>query len=530
MNPNLTVCDAFDSQTDSTEESDTKVQWAELPSIPLEKVYSFLSRGDQINMSQVCRQWSEGFNSPAVWQNFRFSLTESELSMDHCPKIKCAEKYSRMFRHVEIDIVRNFDEHLIETWCRRLKVFLDILSGNSQLTSLKVRWPENFFLFNTMTCAKDLQNHIEGFVHDQKIGSFESEPKRVKIGFHSYYFFSPLAGLLNLWAEEKILEFPMHFVLRRFVNNIAPMDQENTAVSQDLHTLLCQKSEIFRMLSNLQTEYSFIFERMPASQSADIDKLRSSLPSKIILSCYGSIQQHHQGLESDSWRFLKQLYPDIQVEMYFETDSQSRREVEFFIVPDIPITQLEYSFSVCKSEHSSIMEIDALLNHLLTCKTNEHLVSLRLAWILPIPDLASTFIQFLQAFKKLKCLQIFIVYPANGIDRLLRSWLEIRPESLEKVFIDISDIGNEDNSSSLMNTVGEFIMDSLPYEMDSDLSVLVTSEGFNSPAVWKNFRFSLTESELSMDPCPKIKCAEKYSRMFRHVEIDRIRNVDGASD
>ncbi|GBM18938.1 hypothetical protein AVEN_1566-1 [Araneus ventricosus] len=214
---------------------------------------------------------------------------------------------------------------------------------------------------------------------------------------------------------------------------------------------MSQESEIH------QTVYSYIFEKRPASQYAGIDKLRESQGWKITIQCHGSILSQFQGLASDNWRVLKQLHPDIQIELFFETNSQSRREVEFFIVPDLPITQLCCSFTVCKSENSSIMDIDALLSHLLACKTNEHLVAFSLAWILPIPDLASIFIPFLQDCIKLKCLQLFIIYPANGIDFLARPWLGNRPESLEKVFIDISDVGNKGNYRSLMNLVTEYV-------------------------------------------------------------------------
>ncbi|GBM18939.1 hypothetical protein AVEN_1567-1 [Araneus ventricosus] len=154
------VLDHFQIQSaemvDSTEEYDKQAQWADLPSLPLERIHSFLSCDDQINMSQVCRKWSEGFNSPSVWKTFRFSLTESQLLMDPCPKIKCAEKYSRMFRHVEIDFIRTVNEYLIETLFKRLSVFLDILTRNSQIITLKVRWPEFIFILNSIKCLEDL--------------------------------------------------------------------------------------------------------------------------------------------------------------------------------------------------------------------------------------------------------------------------------------------------------------------------------------------------------------------------------------
>ncbi|GBM18940.1 hypothetical protein AVEN_1568-1 [Araneus ventricosus] len=425
---------------DSTEEYDKQAQWAELPSLPLEQIYSFLSRDDQINMSQVCRKWSEGFNSPSVWKTFRFSLTESQLLMDPCPKIKCAEKYSRMFRHVEIDFIRTVNVYSIETFCKRLLVFLDILTRNSQLISLKVRWLEFFFLSDTMNC--EVQKAIDPF--------FNSQHQLKKVKFQSSYFAFQDVDHPNDTAEDNRC-LPTHFVLRRFINPIESMDQESTLVAQNLHALLCGRFQIFRRLPTLQTDYSFTYNSM----SDVVDTENRSL-SKVNLNCYGSIQAHYRGLSSNAWRIRKQSCSDLKVELYFETDSQSRREVEFFIVPDMPITQLDYRFTVCKSDHSSIMEIDELFNHLLACKINEHLVSFNLAWILPIPDLASTFTPFLQDCTKLKCLQLFMIYPANGIDLLARSWLESRPESLQKVSIDISHVGNEDNSISFMNLVTEY--------------------------------------------------------------------------
>ncbi|GBM33218.1 hypothetical protein AVEN_28211-1 [Araneus ventricosus] len=226
-------------------------------------------------MSHVCRKWSEGFTSQSVWKKLRFSLTESQLSMDPCPNIKCAEKYSRMFRHVEIVCIRNVDERLIETWFRRLIVFLDILTRNSQLISLKVRWPEIGVILDTINCEEDVKKAIASFL--------KSQHHWERVEFHSRYFLFP-------FKQDRKL--PVHFVLRRFVNNIEPMDQESSAVAQGLHTFLCQKHQIFQEIPLLQSDYSFIHESMSASQSADKDKLRSSQPKKTIFQCYGSIQSH----------------------------------------------------------------------------------------------------------------------------------------------------------------------------------------------------------------------------------------------
>ncbi|GBN92464.1 hypothetical protein AVEN_66986-1 [Araneus ventricosus] len=117
----------------------------------------------------------------------------------------------------------------------------------------------------------------------------------------------------------------------------------------------------------------------------------------------------------------------------------------------MPITWLQYRCNAFDME----METDALFGHLLACKTNDHLVSLVYDSDLPIRDLASTLPPFLQACRKLECLELFVAYPANGIDLLVQSWLEIRPESLEKVRINILEIQAEDKCANLMSLARE---------------------------------------------------------------------------
>ncbi|GBN88420.1 hypothetical protein AVEN_63106-1 [Araneus ventricosus] len=173
---------------------------------------------------------------------------------------------------------------------------------------------------------------------------------------------------------------------------------------------------------------------MVACQSTAIQTVKNCqtlvLP-KIVLDCRDGIIpiEDFRGLTSTDWRFLKMLCPDLQVELFICTTSPSRREVEFLILPNMPITWLQYRCSAFDME----METDVLFGHLLACKTNDHLVSLVYDSDLNIRDLASTFPPFLQACRKLECLELFVAYPANGIDLLVQSWLENRPESLEKV-------------------------------------------------------------------------------------------------
>ncbi|GBN95403.1 hypothetical protein AVEN_156816-1 [Araneus ventricosus] len=173
-----------------------------------------------------------------------------------------------------------------------------------------------------------------------------------------------------------------------------------------------------------------------------IQSCQKGVLSKLILYyCKGYIEEL-RGLTSTVWRFTKELYPDLQVEFINIKDYGRRRVTEFFIVPNMPISRLNYRIWR--------LEIAVLFDHLLTCKTNDHLVTLHLECEEPIQHFSSTFIPFLQACKKLKCLELSVMYPTSGIDLLLKSWLENAHESLEKVIIDVWNIDGEDEYQSLI--------------------------------------------------------------------------------
>ncbi|GBN05917.1 hypothetical protein AVEN_202083-1 [Araneus ventricosus] len=152
---------------------------------------------------------------------------------------------------------------------------------------------------------------------------------------------------------------------------------------------------------------------------------------------------------------MKILCPDLQVELIIETCSPFQRDVEFFIVPNMPITRLKYMRLDLKPFIRGMI-VTGLFRRLLECNINDHLVSLSLESLPPILDLVS-FIPFLQACQKLKCLELSLVYATNGIDHLIESWLDNRPESLEEVLIDIWDIEDEDDYTNMKNKTTEYV-------------------------------------------------------------------------
>ncbi|GBM58315.1 hypothetical protein AVEN_264925-1 [Araneus ventricosus] len=430
-------------------------QWSNLPSLPLEKIYSFVSRDDQLNMSLVCRKWSKGFGLPSVWKTFRFALTQSQLSMDTCPVMKFVRKYSSMFRHLEIHFLENnFNEHLTRTWCRNLIEFLQMLTSNSQLISVKFEYLTWYRLSTDTPTYHDICRAICNFLGSQH------HLKRVE--FHQCSFdYQEGAEILKSLTENN-RESLTYLVLSRFLPHMLENEERDSIAVQHLPKLVNLPS-----LTTLEIDYQLIFGCIFARESTviEISDIIESLKNfqcrillKITMSIFAVTKTNgFKRLTSEAWRFLKQLCPNLQVELLFSTNSPSRRRVGFFVVKYMPITHLWYNFAVYSANHPSVMEIDALFYRLRACEINDHLVFLCLVWVLPIPDLASSCIPFLLACKKLKCLELFIVYPVNGIDVLMKSWIDNRPESLERVLLDISDIENEDNYNICMNLTTEYL-------------------------------------------------------------------------
>ncbi|GBN81550.1 hypothetical protein AVEN_222587-1 [Araneus ventricosus] len=444
------MSDKRDSETsqsiasNETEECDKQGQWSELPSLPLENIYSFLTRQDQFNMSMVCRKWSEGYGSPSVWKTFTFDLSASQVSKDNCKVMTFVLKYSRMFRHVEIDCIQAMKRRLIKSWSRYFIEFLQILTSNSQLQSFKLLYLSSSLTYIGTPTYKNICRAIADFLGSQR------HLKRVEFDYCSVEFNEGVEFLRKLTENSR--ESLTHLVLRRFVYRKLSDREQVSNLLQHIPKLSDLPS-----LKTLETDYSLIFENMVASQSNGIQTIKSCktrVLSKIILHyCHINPEfRDLRGLTSTDWRFLKILCPDLQVDLRIITLSETRENVEFLIVPNMPITRLEYIISDFDEEEGPAVIFD----HLLSCNTNDHLVTLHLEGRRHMQFLSSTFIPFFQACKKLKCLKLFINSSTSGIDLLLKSWQENPPESLEKVTIDVWNIDKNDYPI-LMNLTSEYV-------------------------------------------------------------------------
>ncbi|GBN12220.1 hypothetical protein AVEN_115432-1 [Araneus ventricosus] len=379
--------------------------------------------------------------------------------MDTCPVIETAQNDCSVFQHVVIRYIECKEKRLIKSWCRYFKIFLRILTSNSQLISVVfLSLSKCFEHIDTATYA-----HIYRAIFDF-LGS-QHLLEEVEFSFCSFRLHDGVELLRKLTENSR--ESLTVLILREFIR-YEPMDKVISSFQDSLvispSTATQSPPSIFDLpnLTTLEIDYSSIFENMVARQSTTIQTVKYCL-SEIILDYRTEIipMEYFRGLTSSDWRFLKTLCPDLQVELNIYTYSSSRREVEFVIAPNMPITRLEYLCGASDTESesgASDMESAALLGHLLACKTNDHLVSLVFDCDLNIPDLASTFPPFLQACRKLQELQVSVAYPANGVDLLMQSWMENRPESLEKVRIIITEIEEKNEYANLMSLASELTL------------------------------------------------------------------------
>ncbi|GBN33266.1 hypothetical protein AVEN_213124-1 [Araneus ventricosus] len=428
--------------------NEREVQWSDLPSPPLEKIYGFLSSAEQVNMSLVCRKWSEGYGSPAVWKTFRFVLREAQLSMDTCPVMKFVHKYSSMFQHVEIEYIFIKKMHLVYTWCKHFNAFLHILTSKSQLISVKFRGFWKFFHRIDTATYNGICRGIEVFLgsqHHLKRADFDQ----------SFFGYQEGMGILKSLTESN-RESLTHLVLHRLVR--PQYEKQESNVAEILSIVLGLPS-----LTTLEIDYSFIVQYMFASQSADVKFLKicqTRVISNIILHYDNEFieVEHFRGLTSIDWGLLKELYTNLQVECNFKINCLTWQKVEFLIMPNMPITQLNFTYHHRLKRSNGAyyhMDFDGLLKRILACKTNDHLASLHLTWTKPIQ--VSTLIPFLLACSKLKVLELFLVHPADGIILLMDSWLENRPESLKKVYINIYSIEYDDKCTILKRFSPEYV-------------------------------------------------------------------------
>ncbi|GBO18053.1 hypothetical protein AVEN_189773-1 [Araneus ventricosus] len=307
IDPTLVLTDSRLRKTiasNEKEECEKQGKWSVLPSIPLKNVYSFLRREDQVKISLVCRNWSEGYGSPSVWKTLRFALTESQLTMDPCPVMKFVNKYSSMFRHVEIESTCVYN-WLMKNWCRHLVEFLKILSNKTQLTSVKFLYFGNLLWRIDKPTYNNICREIVDFLASQR------HLKTVEFDKCSFDYQECVEILIKLTENSR--ESLTYLKLQNFLLD------ENDYIKQDWNAE--QKLPMLSVLKSLRTlvmDYSFVSENMVARQSTAIQTVKNYQTLALSKSIFRYLKEFtgiedFRGLMSIDWVFMKRLYPDLQV-------------------------------------------------------------------------------------------------------------------------------------------------------------------------------------------------------------------------
>ncbi|XP_033223909.1 uncharacterized protein LOC117177374 isoform X2 [Belonocnema kinseyi] len=110
------------NKEDESEEQKTEnisSNWAQLPDILLEEIFSHLTVRERYDASLVCRSWYRAFKLQKVWSTFTFedtTLTRGKFNyysgwqyvLDHIRVSNCLNKVGKNFRHLIFEPMLNF--------------------------------------------------------------------------------------------------------------------------------------------------------------------------------------------------------------------------------------------------------------------------------------------------------------------------------------------------------------------------------------------------------------------------------------
>ncbi|KAF8786868.1 hypothetical protein HNY73_008527 [Argiope bruennichi] len=434
------------SDDEDEQVSELEKDWAALPSLAIENIYSFLSRIDQSRMSQVCSRWANDFNSPCLWKTMKFYLPEQDYSSEIYPEVRFARKYASMFRHVEITCKR-VRTHLIRVIWKQLKLFLQALESSSQLASIKFFKMKNYFRHLDDILYEDLFKTIINLFNSQKnLKTVVLEESR----------FSKTEGLDVLKAifhsESNTIR---NLTLRGFVNEAA-----YTELNSQYWANLSEVCSRIANVQSLEVDYTQIFEEIInclyeklSSGEYQIDKKK---PSTSILNiyCEDKGQSGFKGILPETWRYLKNVFPNMKVKMDVTVNHNLNTEMEKFLVKGIPLQALDFRFG--KISTSSRIDISDLFVHLKSCKYQYHLETLNILWMPSIADFIGSVIPFVQSCKKLETFHLHAEYTPIGIENVLKAFLENLPASLKSITLWFNNLQEDEDDDNLRKLSEEY--------------------------------------------------------------------------
>ncbi|GBM11389.1 hypothetical protein AVEN_249136-1 [Araneus ventricosus] len=133
-------------------------------------------------------------------------------------------------------------------------------------------------------------------------------------------------------------------------------------------------SEVCDRIVNVQSldvDYTQIFEEvinyLHEKLSSGDYQLDKKKPNVSTLDIYSEeqTQSAFRGIPHGTWKYLKNIFPDLKVKMGVIIHSHLDGEMEKFLVREIPLKTLEFQF---ENSSDSVIDISFLFPHLQICK------------------------------------------------------------------------------------------------------------------------------------------------------------------
>ncbi|XP_025831431.1 F-box only protein 33 isoform X2 [Agrilus planipennis] len=254
--------------------------WAQLPSVILYDVFSFLSQKDRINASSVCRNWRHVIFHPNFWNEFTFTIQAGQHEKT---------KYlSRTLSSLVKNAVIKFDS-LTPVCMTEFTALLQNLSTNTKLKSLMLE-PSHCRLVEPVEYCFDTLNYFSNL----------SEIIKIFCNF-------PLEKF-SIGGCEELCQFVPQYLER--LSNTRPEQVSIlglASVKDDpSNYLICEVDAVlfsaFRNLKILSIDYDALCDDV-------LDTLNGAENLKRLIVHVHGVWFGHPGTSNEAWAKFKQVHP-----------------------------------------------------------------------------------------------------------------------------------------------------------------------------------------------------------------------------
>ncbi|KAI8777851.1 F-box only protein 33 [Biomphalaria glabrata] len=286
--------------------------WASLPSVVLEDIFSKLSPKDRIRASSTCHKWREYLFLPQFWPVITFNLSYKGRSRSRFFSSKCAKFVKEVT--IEFNSTR-----CSQVWdCTRL---LELLSRNGQLECLSLR-PSNCYFDGG-------DGSLESFLESLRL-----VVKRNRRLLHLSLGCTEI--LLNNSQEVLSLLVKYHAPYLQSLH-LASVKEDSSSYSMPFFGLDCISA--FSNLRSLSLDYDFLSPKVMFTLA---HRQHTAPPLQSL-----SIHVHrvgHQPINEKMWKELVESSPNMELTLSFVHSLDGIQALLDILKPSMPLTHFRQYF------------------------------------------------------------------------------------------------------------------------------------------------------------------------------------------